>query len=257
MVPVAVVVGFAGLLLVGVRWVTAYPEREPDVTVVSVPDDQAGDADRPPLDLPDDAGPTDTDYAFVATLDDGTPIRWSSCDPIRYVVNPDGEPEEGRRLLDEAMDRVSVATGLQFQFVGETDEEYSDGRSALEGGFEGPPVPVLITWSTDSMNPNLGGGVVGWAGPNVVETGDGEGWLVSGTLDLDRDDIATLLEEPNGEGLARGVIQHELGHVVGLDHVDDPTELMYPSMNDVTDWGPGDRAGLRLLGGGPCDAPFA
>ena len=43
----------------------------------------------------------------------------------------------------------------------------------------------------------------------------------------------------------------QLGHLVGLDHVDDPTQLMYPT-TEVTDFGRGDRHGLALLGRTPC-----
>ena len=53
------------------------------------------------------------------------------------------------------------------------------------------------------------------------------------------------------------VLMHELGHVMGLAHVGAGDELMWsPSVKghdrspdlDQTDWGPGDREGLRLVG---------
>ena len=43
-------------------------------------------------------------------------------------------------------------------------------------------------------------------------------------------------------------ILHELGHIMGLDHVSSKAELMEPSGGYVTDFGPGDLAGLELLG---------
>jgi hypothetical protein len=53
------------------------------------------------------------------------------------------------------------------------------------------------------------------------------------------------------------VLQHELGHAVGLGHILDPFQLMSP-VPLVTDWGTGDRAGLKELGAGPClDVPTA
>ena len=51
--------------------------------------------------------------------------------------------------------------------------------------------------------------------------------------------------------MLRGLL-HELGHLVGLDHVDDPNELMYPRAAERTSYGPGDLKGLALLGAIPC-----
>lgn len=45
---------------------------------------------------------------------------------------------------------------------------------------------------------------------------------------------------------------HELANVVGLDHVDDPTQLMNPEGTNVTEFAAGDLAGLARLGGGQC-----
>jgi hypothetical protein len=45
------------------------------------------------------------------------------------------------------------------------------------------------------------------------------------------------------------VVLHELGHVLGLDHVVDPAQVMHPSLvSSPAAWGAGDLAGLRLLG---------
>jgi hypothetical protein len=40
--------------------------------------------------------------------------------------------------------------------------------------------------------------------------------------------------------------------VLGLGHVDDPIQLMYPTTSDVHDFAAGDLAGLTQLGSGVC-----
>jgi hypothetical protein len=57
-----------------------------------------------------------------------------------------------------------------------------------------------------------------------------------------------------GSGYGVGVVlQHEIGHVLGLAHVGDRSQLMYsgPALDvSVRDWGSGDLAGLERLGRG-------
>jgi hypothetical protein len=50
----------------------------------------------------------------------------------------------------------------------------------------------------------------------------------------------------------KAVVMHELGHVLGLDHVADAHELMDAENVGLTTLGPGDREGLALLGRGAC-----
>jgi len=47
-------------------------------------------------------------------------------------------------------------------------------------------------------------------------------------------------------------VLHELGHLVGLAHVSDPTQLMYPQSSGVLDLAAGDLTGLAQLGAGEC-----
>ena len=69
---------------------------------------------------------------------------------------------------------------------------------------------------------------------------------------LDRDTFAEMLSWEDGYAHALAVVRHELTHVVGLGHVDDADELMHDRNTGQTGWGPGDLAGLALVGAGPC-----
>jgi hypothetical protein len=83
---------------------------------------------------------------------------------------------------------------------------------------------------------------------------DGPRVYVSGQVMLDSEHLSTLAGRPEGVDLVRGVIEHELGHLVGLNLVDDPMELMFPGANRViTQFGPGDLTGLAELGRGACE----
>jgi len=77
--------------------------------------------------------------------------------------------------------------------------------------------------------------------------------LHSGTVILDADDIERLMSAEGGDAIAQAVVHHELGHVVGLGHVDDESELMHPQNTHLTEWGPGDLEGLAVVGDGPCE----
>ena len=71
-------------------------------------------------------------------------------------------------------------------------------------------------------------------------------------VQLDAPGLTETLAFPEGPALVRAIIMHELAHVVGLDHVNDPTQLMHAENSGQLDFGAGDRAGLALLGTGKC-----
>jgi predicted Zn-dependent protease len=75
---------------------------------------------------------------------------------------------------------------------------------------------------------------------------------VTGIVALDTPTMRRVLQRSDGRLAARAILMHELGHVVGLAHVDDPGELMYDDNVGRTSFGPGDLRGLAALGRAPC-----
>ena len=56
---------------------------------------------------------------------------------------------------------------------------------------------------------------------------------------------------PHGATGVYEVLLHELGHLVGLDHVTDKNQVMYPTLtHPIGHYAPGDVAGLAILGNG-------
>jgi hypothetical protein len=180
------------------------------------------------------------------------PVTYNPCQPIHLVVNPRTAIPGHEQLLEEAVAEVSRASGLRFVIDGETDQvplergprPQPDGR-----GWE----PVLVAWSDEAEVPELEGDVAGIGGSTSLAKG-GRSWLVTGSVVIDGADMAELMDAPNGLDAVRAVILHEFGHLVGLDHVDDRDELMYPEHISQQTFGPGDRAGLAELGSGECVA---
>ncbi|CCH89493.1 Peptidase metallopeptidase [Modestobacter italicus] len=194
-------------------------------------------------------------YDFLQQQDDGvTPVGYDPCRPVHYVVRPDNAPVGGEALIESAVARVSEVTGLQFVYDGATDEDLVDQRAPFQPDRYGDRwAPVLITWETVAEQPDFAADVAGLGGSLGTSAGDGPAVFVTGTVQLDAAEFADLATWPNGAAVARAIVLHELGHVVGLDHVDDPSQLMYPTTSAVLDFAPGDLTGLAQLGAGACE----
>jgi hypothetical protein len=186
----------------------------------------------------------DADQPFAA---------YDPCRPVHYVVRPDNAPPGADLLLAEAVAEVSAASGLQFVNDGATSEGPSDERKPYQPDRYGQHwAPVLIAWSTPEESPGLAGKVAGLGGSTMVNALGSPYVLVAGQVRLDAPTLSEIMQWPEGSAHARAVITHELGHVLGLSHVDDPSQLMYGEGNNVTGLADGDRAGLAVLGTGQC-----
>ena len=112
---------------------------------------------------------------------------------------------------------------------------------------------MLITWSTPTEYPDLAGEVAGQGGSTSLQVGNSPHAYVTGLMTLDAPDLQETLQHPAGAEIVRAVIMHELGHVLGLGHVENPTHLMHGmSTEHNTALTAGDRAGLAKLGAGQC-----
>jgi hypothetical protein len=203
-----------------------------------------------PPELRQATGPAPAAAGWGASwLDDRGRIgRWDPCAPVRYVVNPAWAPPQGRADLVEALTRLSAATGLGFVDDGDTDERPSRARAAYQPERYGDRwAPLLVAWATpSSTDVGIGGGTKGVA-LTVAVPGEAGPSILTGQVVLDAEQ---RLAAGFGPGSTEGeVLLHELAHAVGLGHVDDPTQVMYyRTTNNESEFGAGDRAGLRALG---------
>ena len=193
----------------------------------------------------DDVRGTST-YAFVLDGPGNRPVGWNPCEPIHYVVNPDGAPDNWEDTVDKSIEEVEDASGFDFEFDGKTNDrdfrQQPDPSSATR--------PVLIAWAGPDEVPKLEGKAVGIGGSTPAQQG-ARVRFVAGLVVLDRDASEQMMF--GGRSRAQELIlAHELGHVLGLDHVDDPGELMNPQYVGQDGFGEGDLEGLAILHDQPC-----
>ena len=177
------------------------------------------------------------------------PVGYDPCRPIEYAVNPAGAPADWGQLIDTGIADTERASGLRFKYVGTTDDRpFNPSRGGLVGDVRSPAV---IGFADAGEIPDLAGEVAGVGGSEAAVTPRGDLYYVTGSVALDRD---VFDHASTGEDRARlqAIVDHELGHLVGLNHVDSATELMSPVNVGQTTYGPGDLEGLARLGAITC-----
>jgi hypothetical protein len=140
--------------------------------------------------------------------------------------------------------------------VGTTEEQPTRDRALRQPWRYGSGwAPVLVAWTTPDQEPDLAGDVAGIGGSAAVDEGLGSRpRLVTGSVSIDAPDAERTLSRGGAAGrdVVRALLMHELGHLVGLDHVADPDELMHAESTGRTSFGPGDLEGLAAVGAGRC-----
>jgi hypothetical protein len=192
-------------------------------------------------------------YAFRHTQPGSEdPIAYNPCRPIEFVVYHGPAPAGSEGILDEALEVVSEASGLEFTYLGPAENPAAQRRPDPSSQQE----PVLIGWATSGDVAQLEGRAIGIGGSSTWawDATRREFEYVKGYVILEARALGRMLERPNGRDLVRAVIIHELGHLLGLDHVRDPDQLMHTENRGQTELGEGDLAGLAAVGAGRCDA---
>ncbi|WP_147066888.1 matrixin family metalloprotease [Knoellia locipacati] len=191
-------------------------------------------------------------YTFMAENTLG-PAAYDPCRPLHLVVNGEAAPEGADGILREALSMISPAAGLQIVVDGPTDERASEQRPAVDRARYGNEwSPALIAWTTPQGDPRLEGETLGIGGSQAVADDSGRLRSVTGMVHLDGPDFALMLSRPRGHVDAVAVVAHELGHLLGLGHVDDPDQLMMARYEGQVGLGDGDRRGLARLADAPC-----
>ncbi len=188
------------------------------------------------------AGAGATHYAFVMTNADGSPVRWDPCTTITWKANLGSSPAEQARLK-AAVHEVAHDTGLTFSYAGSTryvpdsvlipPSEHAQLVVAFTAPGHGPARSSMLP-----PPPVLGEGGFSADGGDILISS-------SGAVALNQARLKKMPAKQRYE-----VYLHELGHVVGLAHVSDHRQVMYPAITATTPahYAAGDLAGLAKLG---------
>jgi hypothetical protein len=183
----------------------------------------------------------------------GAPVRWNPCDPIAYAVNDAGATSSIQPDLRQALARVTRATGIAFEPVGTTAETFLHAYRRMRYRGVGRAELILIWVDHDDyqgilrrlQDPRPS---IAFAKTMAGLTADQDQYF-GGIIVMDAE--ATGLRGFSQRYAHGAVLLHELGHIIGLDHVKDPDQLMYsgrfPNVA-LHDFGDGDLEGLRRLG---------
>jgi hypothetical protein len=178
-------------------------------------------------------------YEFLATQGD-EPVTWDHCRAIRFHVNPKGAPEGWQDTVRQAVADVEKASGFVFMDLGTTTKTRLIGQRYDGNAWE----PVLIMWSDRYQTDLLDGSVIGRGGGSMIEV-NGRLRYVIGQVWVD-----STVKDPYA---SRMVLEHELGHVLGLDHSSSRQDLMYAHYHGQRGLGSGDVDGLKRLHDVPCN----
>lgn len=167
-----------------------------------------------------DAAPTPAPTATSTPVTAAAPApTWDTCRPVRVLVNDGPAPLGARTALWQALTELAAATGLTFHDAGTTDAAPTSAWLRLP---DDDPT-LVVAWAPRALTDVV---VPGAAATGGWYAHDGRR-ITKGFVVVDATPgLRTVSDE-----LLGSLLLHELGHVVGLVHADDPARVMFPTVS--------------------------
>lgn len=203
------------------------------------------------------------------TFPDGRKVvaRWNPCQKavtyrvnLKYAASTTAGRTKALKDVKGAIARLSAATGITFRYAGGTTLIPKDTSTSWSSRQTNAEIYVAWVKQTSSAGRTnlLGRAGSGWAagsggyaykfwkvGGDPWRGATGRGFVVLDSAQNKK------FAAGFGSGTTRGeLLLHELGHVVGLNHVAQSAQVMYPTIrkSSRTAYASGDLTGLKRVG---------
>lgn len=138
-----------------------------------------------------------------------SPLTWHTCEKIKVLVNP-GDVKSAVMDVKEVIDEINQLTSLNFYYAGLTAKQpFVDINNKYE---------VIVGFYSEEEASD------GFKFKEAAGLGNANGYfgeVASGGIG-----IRTPAYQKANRGLRKGILLHEFGHVLGLDHVNKKNDLM-------------------------------
>ncbi|MCR6030830.1 matrixin family metalloprotease [Nocardioides sp. zg-579] len=180
-------------------------------------------------------------------------MRWDPCRPVAYAVNDRLATRGAVRDVKRAFRRLHVASGIRFRYLGRTRDRVAAKPVTFSSGAD-----IVVGWVKDGTSMLSGSYTGSWgrAVPHYdADWQDSRGRRVARIYQasIAISDEEDLYLHPGARRFPNRthLLMHELGHAVGLGHVNAENQVMLSSIPDSTAnarYQAGDLAGMHTVG---------
>jgi hypothetical protein len=205
--------------------------------------------------------PLATQFSFEKVYDDGYPVHWNTCNRITWTLFQSSTTKDYLTPTKKALQILANFTGFTFEYIPNQGLPHPTYDQIKNNSESKPIANMQIIYAPGTELPYLDATHFGWTRTYWSYTPQ-SGKQVKGLFKVA---YIMMHDEPsfnwfnmvNDMGF-NGItldLMHELGHAVGLQHVTDTSQLMFPnrSTNYPSTFNLGDAYGLYKVGAGiPC-----